>query len=169
MCYWNIFPNQLMVRYCSQCIQYRDKCSNGLTCQTVKMLLYFSSVDNTCVCPKEQLHQFKRRLRVPCKTGCETCLTNSTCDKCIAPLVVEQNNCVQKMQLRILPFRCQMCWLFVQPIVSLCTSTNQCFYCKDGFYLNGGACYSACPAGTVANKAIIINVLHVTVLVRLCS
>ena len=75
------------VRYCQKCLQYCDKCSDALSCQTCKSPFQLST-DKTCFCPKTNWINPNGDC-VPCKVGCETCTSSTTCSKCVAPLVVQ--------------------------------------------------------------------------------
>lgn len=75
------------VRFCQKCIRYCDKCANALSCSTCQSGFVLSA-DNTCVCPLRNFINPAGQC-VPCRTGCEICLTDRTCNKCVAPLVVQ--------------------------------------------------------------------------------
>jgi len=89
-----------------------------------------------------------------CSDNCLKCLSNNTCQSCVAPTKLQDNKCVQDCSPGYVSTLNNTCIQCGDPKCLTCDSNNNqvCKQCINGHYLLEGQCVNGCPAGYYANS-----------------
>jgi hypothetical protein len=85
-----------------------------------------------------------------CRSNCDTCLNNSSCLTCKAPMVLQGDKCqAQCSPGFVYDSNVKMCKKCSDPAkceTCLFNNLDICLKCQNGFILDGAQCYDNCPA-----------------------
>ena len=137
------------VRYCASCGANCQTCVDAITCTTCQTS-YTKTADNRCVCAARHYVDSVSGNCLPCATGCDQCSSATSCQSCIAPLLLQGSTCQVSCNngFTAIGSVCQGC----PSGCFKCTQNLICYYCADGFHMYKGKCYTVCPAGTIGAR-----------------
>lgn len=142
------YPSNGDCKYCTDSEKCRECSSeNPAECKDCKSGILYMSV---CIesCPDGTYYNSDDKTCKTCEDNCVLCKSGKDCDKCIAGLVLFDNDCLENCPEGYVKVgeSCNKC----DDNCKTCCKSNQskCKSCDDGLILFEDKCISQCPAGT---------------------